>query len=76
MAEDPTRRTSSGWNDDLDAQQKGYDSDYDPGADHYGGGDFLGSDPVALAKKWGSNPGGGTKQRKAKAAYEREADSS
>lgn len=54
----------SGYNKDLPRSHYGYDSDWDVGADHYGGAMLAGKDPVELAKKWGSNPGGGTRKRK------------
>ncbi len=49
------------WKDikaDIPPEDRAWDSDYDPGADHLPEGVTIhGHDPVELARKWGSNPG-------------------
>ena len=55
---DDQRANTNGWNADIPPEHRAWDSDADVGADHFGGGSFRGGDPVELARKWGSNPGG------------------
>ena len=56
---------------DIPPEDRAWDSDYTPGADHFPEGFTIGGkDPVELAKKYGGNPGGASPELKKRATEE------
>ena len=61
----PNEAEQEGWNEDIPPSHRPWNSDYDVGADHFPDGHTIrGHDPIALARKWGSNPTGQSRSRR------------